>query len=76
MGSNAKGSFKSPAKIEGEISSMIELHTHTNNNGVMQMREVESSDADVCIVVIGNGNNSSPNHCVPLFFHEFCHPRP
>jgi len=29
-------------KIEGDISPMIELHTHTNNNGVMQMGQVES----------------------------------
>ena len=29
-------------KVEGNISNMIELHTHTNNNGVMQMGQVES----------------------------------
>ena len=29
-------------KVEGEISNMIELHSHTNNDGVMQMGEVES----------------------------------
>ena len=29
-------------KVEGEISNMIELHTHTNNDGVMSMGEVES----------------------------------
>lgn len=29
-------------KVEGDISNMIELHTHTNENGVMKMGQVES----------------------------------
>ena len=29
-------------KVEGDISPMIELHTHTMNNGVMSMGQVDS----------------------------------
>lgn len=33
-------------KVEGNISKMIELHTHTNDNGVMKMGQVESFPVD------------------------------
>ena len=39
---NSSSSNHDLIKVEGDISNMIELHTHTNNNGVMQMGEVES----------------------------------
>jgi len=39
---NASATNHELIKVEGEISPMIELHTHTMNDGVMSMGQVES----------------------------------